>query len=99
MKLHWVDGQGPATTQELAEAIRQEGRLGRGLLYNPTTKLRCAWGGAEDAGVSWKSERHLTPEDVSLLFRSHFTPWANDHFAGTPEELCEHMAQIVDRIP
>ena len=103
MKLEWNYGKNcPATTEELAALIRAEKRLGRGHYF--ANGLRCAYGvlldcGKDGAVITPIVMNRLTSECTEALGDAGFSTFANDNFVGTPEERCEHMAQILDRIP
>lgn len=101
MKLTWARGQGPATTQELADAVEAEGRLERGAVVSPDG-LRCLWGVIEDYRYSINLEsgsRLLSRDHAMYLIRVGCSIKENDNFSGTPEERCAEMVRRLRTIP
>ena len=102
MKLNWIRGTGPATTQELADLVEQEGRLGKGS-YVTKDGCRCLWGVIEDHTVySWptfRKGRALSGVSYHSLSQFHCTTADNDGFLGTPEERCVEFVCRLRAIP
>ena len=99
MKLTWAKGQGPATTQELADVVEAEGRLERGAVVTPDG-LRCLWGVIEDYSVGFDiGSRQLSRDHAIYLIRVGCGIRDNDNFSGTPEERCAEMVQRLRAIP
>ena len=108
MKLEWKEGKGPATTQELANAVERERRLITLRCYDKNGE-RCLWGVIWNfhkpwIGRPWRfrrpwRQRRLTLECEKFLWRSGLGPLTNDCFRGTPEERCAAMVTILRAIP
>lgn len=94
MKLEWIGKHsGPQDTKELAVLIRKEGRLGKLVLFDLATGLRCAFGVTYNYSFDHIPKRILSFRSFNALRDAGFSYKANDNFVGTPEELCEHMAE------
>ena len=104
MKLTWALGQGPATTQELADEVVAEGRLGVNRYITPEG-LRCLWGVINS--FSWnkdslceRANRQLRAEEAFYLqLDAGCSSTANDDFSGTLEERCTEMVRRLRAIP
>ena len=96
MELIWARGDvGPATTQELADLVEKEGRLGIGGCRG-TNELNCLWD-VINSNV-WpvvRLGRLLSPASCASLIEARCGVIDNDHFLGTPEERC---AEFVRRL-
>jgi len=102
MKLKWVEGTGPDTTQELADEIEVEGRLGHG--HVSYLGERCLWGVIGDWPLSYSPEtfcarRFLSPDSAQALVEFGLGVFANVSFEGTPEERCAEMTRRLRAIP
>ena len=97
MKLTWVRGTGPGTTQELADLVETEGRLLKGSFWCP--EGRCLWGIILDYTTYVSAERHLERFDSKALHALGLSSRDNDKFLGTPEEHCAEMVRRLRSIP
>ena len=104
MELHWDFGEGPTTTQELADLVAKEGRLITRLFLSRAGE-RCLWGVIEGYVVGGTDgpvrSRQLAEVDSSYLMSSTIGLAAvhNDMFAGTPEKRCVEMARRLRAMP
>ena len=101
MKLTWDKGQGPPTTQALADLVAAEGRWGTRTAVDEDN-LRCLWGVIDDARrtkIAYDWLRQLSISDVNVLREAGCSAVANDYFAGTPEERCAEMTRRLRTIP
>lgn len=100
MKLEWLYGTGPATTQELADEIEHEGLLSTVFFVrtgHPT--VRCLWGVIDDmsrVNDVLIRDREL---DKSTLETELPSSEDNDAFVGTPKEHCAEMVRRIRAIP
>ena len=83
MKLNWVRGNGPGTTQELAVVVESEGRLGR-FVSADLAGLRCLLGVICDCKYQVGAARSLSQDCEIALAIEHCWVWDNDNFYGTP---------------
>lgn len=97
MKIVWRQGQGPSTTQELADLIKAEGRLITKVFCGPAG--RCLWGVIYGAVLSGGYSRSLDLDCFRMLKSAGLRSDVNDNFVGTPEERCIAMARICRAIP
>ena len=102
MNLKWSRGTGPTTTQELADAIEKEGRLGIGIYCDPQG-LRCLWGVINDWAFTvedgYVHSRQLSLRNVRTLCEWGLSTSGNDCQSGTPEERCAWAVQRLRSIP
>jgi len=96
MELKWVFGNGPGSTQELADVVEREGRLTRSY-YVDGRGNRCLWGVINDwyrtSIGDTGPRRQLDREDVLRLYQCHLDPVSSDAFGGTLGERCVEMAR------
>jgi len=98
--LYWDKGDGPQTTQELADVVEREGFLTTGLLINSSGQ-RCFWGVLYEAAHDQASgdvicnypDKIIALESFSLLMRNGLSPNDNDQFDGNGEERCAEMVR------
>jgi len=98
MELHWDFGTGPATTQELADLVEQEGRLITGVFMSRAGE-RCLWGviegyvkfAPETDKYFYIRSRGMTVADQGILVSppNNLSTDSSDAFTGTPEERCD----------
>lgn len=95
--LVWAYGTGPATTQELADEVEREKRLG--VFSLNVNGLRSLWGVIYDIRADARANvgRDLTEASMDLLHDNGVT--INDPYQGTPEERCVEMARRLRAIP
>ena len=93
--LHFNNGT-EITSQEAAALLRKEGRLGTGHYYD-LNGLRCLVGVLENHSIE-ENGRWFERDTVVDLFSKGLDTSANDAFAGTPEERCEHFAQLFEQL-
>ena len=102
MELKWVSGNGPGSTQELADVVEREGRLIPSY-YVDRHGNRCLWGVINDwyqtAHGDTSHRRQLDGRDVIRLHQYRLGTVRNDTFPGTPEERCAEMAKQLRAIP
>ena len=99
MKLDWGLGSGPETTQELADELEREKRLGVSA-YTDSTGLRCLWGFIGGWRHTFGDERRrLRPTSERSLWGMGLSTSDNDAFLGTPEERCREMVRRLRAIP
>lgn len=94
--LHFKD-RTEITSQEAAALLRKERQLGTGSFYNEK-RLRCLYGVLEDYGRSDGPGRLLTVATSHALSSKGLGVPDNDAFVGTPEERCEHFAQLFEQL-
>ena len=99
MKLNWVIGKGPATTQELADVVEKEGVLGRLYYADPLTGLRCIMGVIYDQAPGNIRHRSLDLASWGALHKNGLSVSENDLFEGTSKERCAEMVRRLREIP
>jgi len=106
MIVKFMDGK-ESTTQELAELIRVEGRLGvqkYSTQQEDGSFLRCPMGVIEDWVCS--GNHYMTLHSYGQLFNKINTTFQstnglfelNDRYIGTPEERAIYIANILDTL-
>ena len=96
MKLTWIHGNGPPTTQKLADEVEAEGKLYTGMFCTHNGE-RCLWGVVEDRYPTGY-RRVLTGESVEQLYLAELGIHNNDLFRGTPKERCAEMVRRLREI-
>jgi len=103
MKLTWIHGVGPGTTQELADLVEQEGFLIKGEDVNRRGR-RCLWGVIEDAhfdrvALETFIKRFLSSTDIDTLGTYGLSASDNDDFPGNGRARCAEMVKRLRAIP
>ena len=99
MKLNWVIGKGPATTQELADVVEKEGVLGRLYYADPLTGLRCIMGVIHNHTPDNTRHRSLDLASWGALYKNGLSVSENDLFEGTSKKRCAEMVRRLRAIP
>jgi len=99
-RIVWSEGEGPATTQELANVVEAEGHLCTGWFVRSSDRVRCLWGVIEDYhGYNSEGSRKLSLESTEQLIDAQLGSCDNDDFEGTMKERCVEMVMRLRAIP
>jgi len=99
-RIEFMNGRS-LSLEEVASLIEKEGALGKGILYNRDTHLRCVLGVLHNAGVV----EDIDPLDMlsndsydrlGILLKDQTLIYINDNVFGevSPEERCKGMVRI-----